>query len=72
MFFLPPVLNETKKVDNGNKTTEDSPPSGKKMRTCQRKGPVAGGKDADRTEGKQGKGQGRTGQLYVFLCSLRI
>lgn len=61
MFFLPSVLNETKKVDNGNKTAEDSPPPGKKMRTCQRKGPTAGGKGADRTKGKQGNGPGGHG-----------
>ncbi|EGW13134.1 Poly [ADP-ribose] polymerase 2, partial [Cricetulus griseus] len=46
------VLNEAKKVNNGSKATEDFPP-GKKMRTCQRKGPTAGGKDADRTNSQQ-------------------
>ncbi|XP_031218323.1 poly [ADP-ribose] polymerase 2 isoform X4 [Mastomys coucha] len=46
------VLNEAKKVDNGNKATEDSPPA-KKMRPCHRKGPAAGGKNADRTKGRE-------------------
>lgn len=46
------MLNEAKKVDNGNRATDDSPP-GKKVRTCQKKGPAAGGKDTDRTKGKQ-------------------
>lgn len=46
------VLNEAKRVDNGNRATDDSPP-GKKVRTCQKKGPAAGGEDTDRTKGKQ-------------------
>lgn len=54
------MLNEAKKVDNGNKATEDDSPPGKKMRTCQRKGPMAGGKDADRTKDNRGNGPGRT------------
>lgn len=52
------MLNEAKRVDNGNRATDDSPP-GKKVRTCQKKGPAAGGEDTDRTKGKQGNGPGR-------------
>lgn len=72
-------LNEAKRVNNGNKAAEDSP-AVKKMRTGQRKGPEAAGKDADGTNGKQGHkvtGQGGMGQLaglsksgMIFLPSL--
>ncbi|XP_040591715.1 poly [ADP-ribose] polymerase 2 isoform X1 [Mesocricetus auratus] len=46
------VLNEAKRVNNGSKASGGAPPA-KKMRTCQRKGPKAGGEDADRTNGQQ-------------------
>ncbi|XP_075805450.1 poly [ADP-ribose] polymerase 2 isoform X3 [Microtus pennsylvanicus] len=46
------VLNDAKRAKNSNKAAEDSPPA-KKIRTCQGKGPVAGGKDADGTNGEQ-------------------
>ncbi|XP_021494725.2 poly [ADP-ribose] polymerase 2 isoform X1 [Meriones unguiculatus] len=46
------VLNEAKTVNDGDKATEDSPPD-KKTRMCQRKRPLAAGKDTDRTNGKQ-------------------
>ncbi|XP_047395895.1 poly [ADP-ribose] polymerase 2 isoform X1 [Sciurus carolinensis] len=47
------ALNETKRLNNGNSTTEDSPLA-KKTRTCQKKNPETGGKaDKDRTEDRQ-------------------